>query len=170
VDVEELSENDILTDAAGNGVGIREIVVESRHVETFNFGVARFHTYFVVAGKSSMLVHNQHQLTYTIVDPTGSTRVLGNVVSAPMSAEEAALGAGRARAAVHTEARLIRIVPLQPGETLNMQGFLPPCTNCRGSMNALTAAVPGTTANYTWLDEAGVPLTWSSSGGARICP
>ena len=170
VDVEMLRDDDVLSDASGADVAVRSVVVESREVKTFNFAVARFHTYFVVAGDEGLLVHNQHPLTFTIVDPNGATRVVGNAVSAPMSEEEAALGAGRARAAVHTEARVIRTVPLQPGETLNMEGVLPPCTNCRGAMNALTGSVPGTRANYTWFDEAGVGHTWSSAGGARVCP
>lgn len=172
VAAEELEATDLLMDAAGTAIGIHSIAVESRAAPTFNLNVTNFHTYFVVAGDVSILVHNQHPLTFRVVDPSGSTRVVGNVVSAPMTAAEKLLGYPRNRMATHTEARLLRTVPILPGETVNMEGVAPPCNNCKGAMNALTESVPGTTANYTWLSEEGEAVTWSSTGGSGgiVCP
>jgi hypothetical protein len=170
VTAEELEDTDQLRDAAGNLSRIDAIAVESRHTPTFNLDVKNLHTYFVVAGTHSLLVHNQHELSFTVTTASGETRALGNVVSRPMTWFEFVLGFPRSVFAAHTEARLIRTVPLLPGETLTMQGMLKPCTVCRGAMNTLTRTVPGTTAIYTWFDKAGQLQTWMSRGGGKVCP
>ena len=108
-----------------------------------------------------------HFASFTVTSADGTNRIVGNAVSGPMVAEELALGAGNARAAVHTEARITRVVPLQPGDTLRIDGMLPPCTRCRGSLNVVTQNVPGTTATYTWYDDAGHLQTWTSRAGRR---
>jgi hypothetical protein len=55
---EELTTSDLLLDEGGREVAIAGLAVESRDTPTFNLSVDGDHTFFVVAGKTSVLVHN----------------------------------------------------------------------------------------------------------------
>jgi hypothetical protein len=174
VAAEDLETTDLLMDNAGVGVAMRGIAVESRDTPTFNLSVAQFHTYFVVVGPETLLVHNEpkkphHPMSFEVRTPQGNVRVVGNAASAPMSTEEKVLPYPANTNATHTEARTIRTVEVRPGETLNMHGVEPPCTNCRGQMNKMTKAVPGATAEYDYFNDEGELVTWRSQGGKR-CP
>jgi hypothetical protein len=58
VAAEELVSADLLMDSAGMLSAIDSIAIESRDTPTFNLSVKNVHTYFVVAGKKPLLVHN----------------------------------------------------------------------------------------------------------------
>jgi hypothetical protein len=58
ITAEELTNNDVLTDDLERAVAIRAIAIESRDAPTFNLSVEGSHTFFVVAGKTPVLVHN----------------------------------------------------------------------------------------------------------------
>jgi hypothetical protein len=58
VTAEDLTTDDALVDIRGEAVLIRSIGAESRDVPTFNLSVDGTHTFFVVAGNTSVLVHN----------------------------------------------------------------------------------------------------------------
>ncbi|WP_437874716.1 Hint domain-containing protein [Sorangium sp. So ce513] len=58
VATEELTTDDLLQDEFGRHLEIASISVESRDTPTFNLSVAGDHTFFVVAGGTSVLVHN----------------------------------------------------------------------------------------------------------------
>jgi RHS repeat-associated protein len=55
---EELTTDDTLLDDTGRGVSIASIAIESRDASTYNLSVEGDHTFFVVAGQRSILVHN----------------------------------------------------------------------------------------------------------------
>jgi hypothetical protein len=58
VAAEELTQADTLTRDDGQAVPIRTIAVESRDARTFNLSVEGSHSFFVVAAKTAVLVHN----------------------------------------------------------------------------------------------------------------
>jgi len=58
VTTEELALGDVLKDKDAAAVAIRSIAVESRDAPTFNLSVDGTHTFFVMAGSTSVLVHN----------------------------------------------------------------------------------------------------------------
>jgi hypothetical protein len=58
VAAEELTTTDLLLDEVGCLVEIDSIAAESRDTPTFNLSVGGDHTFFVVAGKTPILVHN----------------------------------------------------------------------------------------------------------------
>jgi hypothetical protein len=58
VTAEDLSTQDVLADEVGHPVPISAIAVESRDARTFNLSVQGAHTFFVVAGRTAVLVHN----------------------------------------------------------------------------------------------------------------
>lgn len=117
-------------------------------------------------------------------DPSGNTYHLirqYGLVSGHTTPEEAALGPARARMAVHTESRAMRMlgaeptVPIpndpyatdpnspyrtQPGDHVKIIGELPPCNQCKGVMNRANANpnVPAS-ISYHW-PENGSWRTW----------
>lgn len=58
VAAEYLTSDDVLTDDLGREVPIRGIGVESRDARTFNLSIEGTHTFFVLAGRTPVLVHN----------------------------------------------------------------------------------------------------------------
>ncbi|MFN0248749.1 MAG: SpvB/TcaC N-terminal domain-containing protein [Kofleriaceae bacterium] len=110
-----------------------------------------------------------HSATFTVTTAENTTRVVGNAISRPMTKAEKLLGKWLSRFAVHTEARIARTAGVRPGETLTIDGILPPCNLCKNALNKLTGSLPGSKATYTWFDEAtGALKTWTSKGGSRL--
>ncbi|MCA9579344.1 MAG: hypothetical protein KC668_28140 [Myxococcales bacterium] len=105
------------------------------------------HTFYVSSAGASVLVHNQHEVSFRVIAADGTTRVVGNALSFPMAQEEIVQGTGRARQLVHTENRVMRTVELRPGETIVIDGFRNPCNNCRGAMHRITRTTPGVTVS-----------------------
>ncbi|MEO7596684.1 MAG: Hint domain-containing protein, partial [Byssovorax sp.] len=58
VTAKELTNRDVLTDDVGRAISIRAIAIESRDALTFNLSIEGTHTFFVVGGSTSVLVHN----------------------------------------------------------------------------------------------------------------
>jgi hypothetical protein len=167
---------------AGGDTGREEVV--------YNCRVAKYHTYFVgcAAWGFSLWAHNNscgpeggatsnapvprlgprgvdpahHNANIMVRDASGRLRHHERIVSGNMTPEEQALGFPRGMMASHTEARAVRNIPLQPGETMVITGQRPPCTNCRGAMNQ-AARDTGATIIYRWR-ENGVTRTWTAGG------
>jgi RHS repeat-associated protein len=70
---EELTNDDMLLDDTGRQVSIASLAIESRDAATYNLTVEGDHTFFVVAGHRSVLVHNVDPydvwFTHDNVDP-----------------------------------------------------------------------------------------------------
>ena len=58
VEAEDLTSNDVLTDDLRRAIPIHAIAVESRDARTFNLSIEGTHTFFVLAGRTPVLVHN----------------------------------------------------------------------------------------------------------------
>ena len=76
--VEELTNNDVLTNDLGQPVSIRAIAIESRDAPTFNIGIEGAHTFFVVAGRVPVLVHNVNPWDVAFSRQVGPNEVFQN--------------------------------------------------------------------------------------------
>jgi hypothetical protein len=169
----ELEPGDQLLTARGGWATLVATYERQVAATTFNLTVDGLPTFYVSLPDASVavLVHNngfgsgagQHYADFRVESATGEARVVGNVVSGRMTAEEGALGFPRSSLATHTEARLTRVVALQPGETLIIEGGLRPCPSCRGAMRSVARSSQATVV-YRWT-EAGVQRTWTSVRG-----
>jgi hypothetical protein len=101
-----------------------------------------------------------HNANIMVRDASGRLRHHERIVSGNMTPEEQALGFPRNTLASHTEARAIRNIPLQRGETMTITGQRPPCPTCKGVMNQ-AARESGATIIYRWR-ENGVTRTWTA--------
>ena len=108
-----------------------------------------------------------HGASFRIMRPDGSTRRVGNATSGRMTNGEKAT---RSRSISDTEQRILRTNPLEPGETLVIDGFKPPCRTCQGKMRKATADTPDTTIHYTYYDDAGNLVVYTYRGGVRVNP
>lgn len=77
-----------------------------------------------------------------------------------MTPDERALGFPKNTLASHTEARAIKNIPLQQGESMIITGQRPPCPACKGVMNR-AAKESDATIIYRW-NENGVQRTWTA--------
>jgi hypothetical protein len=66
-----------------------------------------------------------------------------------MTPEERELGFPRSVQATHTEFRAVTQYPLEPGETMEIDGFFEPCSTCKGAMNN-AASSSGGQIFYNW--------------------
>ncbi|WP_198041351.1 LamG-like jellyroll fold domain-containing protein [Micromonospora chokoriensis] len=145
------------------------------------------HTYYVIAGSSSVLVHNNNQecprpnhiAGHTRLDSSGSVRSgqEQTYFAGRQTAEEQAQGKWKGAMASHTEARATREAgspwpywvrgddaalgrnPVEPGDTILLEGELPPCSWCQ---TAMEQAAEHTGANwvYTWQEEGFQQFWW----------
>ena len=138
---------------------IEQLTIEVRPVVMYNLTVARAHTFFV--GDEGWLVHNlcgpfhsgkPPHVAEVSVTRKGEEVFRGTFSSGNMTAEEAALGFPQSSLATHTEARAVRQVPLQPGDSMVIKGQYPPCPSCKGAMNR-AARNSGANITYTWDDK-----------------
>ncbi|WP_274703361.1 ricin-type beta-trefoil lectin domain protein [Micromonospora sp. S4605] len=156
--------------------------------------IADIHTYYVIAGNTPVLVHNvnlpivcgpvtnkTHFAQVLVRDADGNELHRYALRSGATTPEEAALGKGRARQAVHTEHRASRaaggapmvgdrvihndpfwgVAPVPEGGLVSIAGIEPPCGPCQGQMKR-SAEDTGATFEYHWPDGAGGINTWSS--------
>ena len=97
VAAENLSVSDVLSDRSGLPVAIGYIAQESVDTPTFNLSVGEMHTFFVVVGETSVLVHNLDPWDIGFSRPVSSGEVFqhgpwrGRTVEAAV-AEARALG------------------------------------------------------------------------------
>jgi Pput_2613-like deaminase len=103
-----------------------------------------------------------HNANIMVRDVSGRLRYHDRIVSGNMTAEEEALGFPRNTLASHSEARAIRAIRLERGETMMITGQSPPCPNCKGVMNQ-AARSTGATIIYRWRED-GVRHTWTAGG------
>jgi hypothetical protein len=98
-----------------------------------------------------------------VTGPDGQIKYQDTFHSGNMTPEEDALGFPQNTLATHTEARAMRQVPLEDGDSMLIEGQYEPCKPCRGKMNA-RAAETGAKIDYTWSEDGGVK-TWSAKQG-----
>jgi RHS repeat-associated protein len=103
-----------------------------------------------------------HTATVTVTDSEGNLKYQDVLTSGNMTPEEAALGFPKSTLATHTEARATSQIPLDPGDQMLIQGEYPPCTSCRGKMNA-RAAETGAGIEYTWTEDGDLK-SWTAKG------
>ncbi|BBA40864.1 hypothetical protein BCCH1_33060 [Burkholderia contaminans] len=102
-----------------------------------------------------------HTAQVTVRSAEGSQRHCGVFQSGNMTPEEKALGFPQNTLATHTEARAVSQVPLAPGDHMIIDGQYPPCTSCKGKMNA-RALQSGATIQYNWQED-GQQKTWMAN-------
>jgi hypothetical protein len=103
-----------------------------------------------------------HNANVMVRDASGRPRYHERIVSGNMTPEEEALGFPRNTLASHSEARALRTIRLERGETMVITGQSPPCPACKGVMNQ-AARSTGATILYRWR-EHGVTRTWTAVG------
>jgi hypothetical protein len=101
-----------------------------------------------------------HNANIMVRDESGSIRFHERIVSGNMTAEEEALGFPRNTLASHSEARALRTIRLERGETMVITGQSPPCPTCKGAMNQ-AARSTGATIIYRWRED-GVTRNWTA--------
>ena len=124
----------------------------------YNLSVDTAHTFFV--GQGAWLVHNcggfssgkPPHVAEVTVTRNGEEVYSGVFKSGNMTPEEAALGFPRSSLATHTEARAVRQVSLQAGDSMLIKGQYPPCPSCKGAMNK-AARSSNADIKYTWNDN-----------------
>ena len=107
-----------------------------------------------------------HVANVTVTDPAGNTKFQDTFQSGNMTPEEAALGFPQSSLATHTEARATRQVPLEPGDSMLIEGQYPPCPSCKGKMNA-RAAETGADIKYTYPEDGELKAWSANSGGCK---
>ena len=99
-----------------------------------------------------------HNANVTVRDANGNITLHTRIVSGNMTPEEQALRFPKNTLASHTEARAVRQIPLEKGQSMTITGQNPPCPSCKGAMNK-TAAETGAQLRYQWR-EAGRTQSW----------
>jgi hypothetical protein len=103
-----------------------------------------------------------HTAKVTVTDPAGNVKFQDVLQSGGMTPEEAALGFPQSTLATHTEARATSQIPLEPGDSMLIEGQYPPCPSCKGKMNVRSAET-GAKIEYTWPEE-GQTKSWTAKG------
>ncbi|BBL73232.1 hypothetical protein MishRS11D_03300 [Methylomagnum ishizawai] len=101
-----------------------------------------------------------HNANVTIRDAQGTIIRHERIVSGNMTPVEQALGFPRNTLASHTEARAVRDIPLESGQSMTITGQLPPCPSCKGAMNRAVQE-SGATIKYQWRQD-GQTQTWQA--------
>jgi hypothetical protein len=152
---DELAPGEKLLTADGRSIAVSGLELGSeRQSPAYNLSVEGIHTYHV--GAMSILVHNAcfgsgrppHRASVTVTR-NGEEVINRPYVSGNMTPEEAALGFPRSSLATHTEARSMRELDLQAGDTVVIRGQYSPCPSCKGAMNR-AAADSGASITYEW--------------------
>ncbi|MDG1331785.1 MAG: hypothetical protein P8P74_05615 [Crocinitomicaceae bacterium] len=94
-----------------------------------------------------------HNATVNVYDSSGGLIHSEAFQSGNMTATEKALGFPQSTLATHTEARAVKKLPLEPGQTMEILGEYPPCNSCKGKMRAASGV--GATIDYKWADDLG---------------
>lgn len=99
-----------------------------------------------------------HNANITVRDADGKIIQRTRIVSGNMTPEEKALKFRKDTLASHTEARAVRQVRLQKGESMTITGQKRPCNHCKGAMNRAVAKT-GASIKYQWR-EGGRTRFW----------
>ncbi|WP_274534339.1 polymorphic toxin-type HINT domain-containing protein, partial [Saccharothrix sp. CB00851] len=181
VNIGDLDPGDRLTSADSSSPRVAGVDHHTRFEPVHDLTVEGVHTYYVLAGTMSILVHNTggsgHICDITAIAPDGSTRVDVKLESGDMTPEEATLGYPNDVAFTHTEHRFSRMAgastgskvslpndpfvgqhSLSSGDTVTMRGQLPPCSRCKGAMNRMVGEL-GVSVTYEWSGPKGAG-TW----------
>ncbi|MFE2943239.1 polymorphic toxin-type HINT domain-containing protein [Streptomyces sp. NPDC059255] len=185
IDAADLHTGQQLRTSTGDRVRIAGIKRWTEYKTVHNLTVTDLHTYYVLASKTPVLVHNTggkgHMCDITAMAPDGTKRVDVKLESGNMTPEEAALGYPNDVAFTHTEHRFSRMAGastgpkvslpndpflgnylLSPGDAVTMRGQLPPCSRCKGAMNRMVREL-GVSVTYKW-DGAKGAGTWNARG------
>lgn len=197
IDATDLTSGQWLRTSAGTYVQITAIQRWTEQDATVhNLTVSDLHTYYVLAGATPVLVHNAnlpqvcgpvtsdtHYADVEVFDANGTQIDSYSLRSGATTAEEAAIGVGRARQAVHTENRAARAAggapmikdtviqddpffmasPVPDGGRVRITGTKPPCGPCQKQMR-LTAEDTASTFEYLWPDGNGGMNIFSTDG------
>ncbi|MFE3198092.1 LamG-like jellyroll fold domain-containing protein [Embleya sp. NPDC059237] len=183
-----------LRTSAGTWVQVTVIRSWTQQATVHNLTVDDLHTYYVLAGATPILVHNAnlpvicgpitsktHFADVEVFDAHGNQVDSYSLRSGATTPEEASLGTGRARQAVHTENRAARAsggasmigdheIPNDPfwgaspapdGGLVRITGTRPPCGPCQKQMKLSDEDV-GVTFEYRWPDGNGGMNTWTT--------
>ncbi|MFF8592679.1 LamG-like jellyroll fold domain-containing protein [Streptomyces sp. NPDC015220] len=193
VEAKDLEPGDVLQTPTGT-TEVAGVRLYHANTTTYDLTVGTLHTYYVAADGVLLLVHNAnlpdvcgpvtkntHYANVTVHDADGKMIDSYSLRSGATTPEEASIGVGRARQAVHTENRAARasggapmigdhvIVddpffaasPVPEGGWVKITGTKPPCGNCQGQMRA-SAEDTGATFEYHWPNGKGGMNMWSS--------
>ncbi|MFI5973000.1 LamG-like jellyroll fold domain-containing protein [Streptomyces sp. NPDC051452] len=193
VEAKDLRHGDVLQTPTGTAevTGVR---LYHANTTTYDLTIGSLHTYYVAADGVLLLVHNAnlpevcgpvtkntHFANVTVHDADGNMIDSYSLRSGATTPEEASIGVGRARQAVHTENRAARAAggapmigdhvivddpffaasPVPDGGWVKITGTKPPCGNCQGQMRA-SAEDTGATFEYHWPNGKGGMNMWSS--------
>ncbi|MEU4682322.1 polymorphic toxin-type HINT domain-containing protein [Streptomyces xinghaiensis] len=188
IDATELTPGQWLRTSAGTHVQITAVKHRTTTSATVhNLTVSNAHTYYVLAGATPVLVHNTggngHMCDISVTSQDGSTSDI-SLESGDMTPEEASLGYPNNSAFTHTEHRFSRMAgastgpkvslpndpfagkfPLSAGDSVRMQGQLPPCSRCKGAMNRMVNEL-GVSVTYDWSGAKGAG-SWTAGRRRR---
>ncbi|MET9437715.1 ricin-type beta-trefoil lectin domain protein, partial [Streptomyces sp. NPDC006551] len=197
IDATDLESGQWLQTSTGTYVQIAAIQRwTAQDATVHNLTVSDLHTYYVLAGATPILVHNAnlpqvcgpvtentHFADVEVFDAGGTQIDAYPLRSGATTPEEASIGVGRARQAVHTENRAARaaggapmikdtVIPNDPffmaspvpeGGLVRITGTKPPCGTCQRQMT-LSAEDTASTFEYLWPDGNGGMNRWTASG------
>ncbi|GAA3000670.1 RHS repeat-associated core domain-containing protein [Kitasatospora albolonga] len=196
VDAHDLQAGHRLRQVDGTEVTVLDVRNYHQQVVTHDLTITRVHTYYVLAGGVPVLVHNAnlpeqcgpitsdtHFADVEVSDAHGNVIDTYSLRSGSTSPEEAAIGVGRARQAVHTEHRAARAAggapmvkdhvihndpyfmasPVPEGGMVRITGTKAPCGPCQKQMR-LSAEDTASTFEYLWPDGNGGMNIWSFDG------
>ncbi|THA72953.1 sugar-binding protein [Streptomyces sp. A0958] len=188
IDATDLKAGEWLRTSAGTYVQITAVERWTAAGETVhNLTVRDTHTYYVLAGATPVLVHNTggngHMCDISVTSSDGSKSDI-SLESGDMTPEEASLGYPNNSAFTHTEHRFSRMAgastgpkvslpndpfagkfPLSAGDSVKMQGQLPPCSRCKGAMNRMVNEL-GVSVTYEWSGAKGAG-SWTAGRRRR---
>jgi pretoxin HINT domain-containing protein len=170
-----LMEGDRLRSHDGETIVLTGINYNLEPEPVYNLQIDGYHTYFVGSGSwgFSVWAHNSnpacvpdgHYLEWDLKGPRGGK--LGN--GEEFSGVDFAIPKGKKLTFPeqawfgHTEGKVISDLweagKLRPGRTLNMEGILPPCSNCK---NILQWASENFKMTINYMDGEGKVWTWVS--------
>ncbi|MFE5297318.1 ricin-type beta-trefoil lectin domain protein [Streptomyces sp. NPDC056632] len=197
IDATDLKSGEWLQTSAGTYVQVTAIQRwTAQDATVHNLTVSDLHTYYVLAGATPILVHNAnlpqvcgpvtentHYADVEVFDADGTQIDAYSLRSGATTAEEASIGVGRARQAVHTENRAARAAggapmikdtviandpffmasPVPEGGLVRITGTKPPCGPCQSQMR-LSAEDTASTFEYLWPDGNGGMNRFRTSG------
>ncbi|WP_370416863.1 ricin-type beta-trefoil lectin domain protein [Streptomyces fradiae] len=197
VDATDLESGEWLQTSAGTHVQVAAIQRwTAQDATVHNLTVSDLHTYYVLAGATPVLVHNAnlpqvcgpvtentHYADVEVFDADGTQIDSYSLRSGATTPEEAAIGVGRARQAVHTENRAARAAggapmikdtviqddpffmasPVPDGGRVRITGTKPPCGPCQAQMRT-SAEDTASTFEYLWPDGNGGMNIFSTDG------
>ncbi len=158
--VDHLRVGDRLRSTGPTVVRVASVRKFTHRQHMYNLTVAEIHTFYVLADGTAVLVHNVcHNMRATLVGADGKLVGTGSYQSGNMTALQKALGFPKGMVAIHTEAQVATGTAFREGDTLYLEGELPPCTSCKGYMNR-AAEYWGIDVIYTW----GPKKIWTATG------